>query len=218
MKFTLKTSSIAVMVIVSTSAFAAAPNSVTQTAGTEIHWSGKVPMEFQDMGVILTSTNGIPLTEALKGGDIHFLKKGATGYDGTFESSDIPLELHYRNCELPAASGGSVSVDGSGIDCLAAGGRIILGDGADAIGDLVLNSTWELGSANFSIGGRFSPELAKDAKIKMNGNPMTPGTSIKLADGKPIFTAENPTSLPLLQTSAGTRYTVNASIVVSNGL
>ncbi len=46
MKFTLKASSIAVMAIVSASAFAAAPDSVTQTAGTEIHWSGKVPMEF----------------------------------------------------------------------------------------------------------------------------------------------------------------------------
>ncbi len=216
MKFTLKTSSIAVMAIVSTSAFAAAPDSVTQTAGTEIHWSGKVPMEFHDEGVILTSTNGIPLTEALKGGDIHFLK-GAAGYDGTFESSDIPLELHYRNCDLTATSGGSI--DGSGsVDCVASGGSYVSGDGADAIGDLVLNSTWELGSANFNIGGRFSPELAKDAKIKMNGSPMTPGTSIKLADGKPIFTAENSTSLPLLQTSAGTRYTVNASIIASNGI
>ncbi|MDG2642536.1 hypothetical protein P7M58_23665 [Vibrio parahaemolyticus] len=213
MKFTLKASSIAVMAIVSASAFAAAPDSETQTAGTEIHWSGKVPMEFSDNGVILTSQGGTPLTEALKGGDIHFLK-GATGYDGTFESSSIPLELHYRNCTL--ADG--VSVDGSGsVDCVADGGSYVLGEGADAIGDLIINSTWQLSSANFNVGGRENPELAATGKILMDGKEMIEGTSEVVADGKPVFTAANPAPASTLP-SPGTRYTVNASIIASNGL
>ncbi|HGF5258368.1 TPA: hypothetical protein ACF37V_004060 [Vibrio parahaemolyticus] len=213
MKFTLKASSIAVMAIVSASAFAAAPDSETQTAGTEIHWSGKVPMEFSDNGVILTSQGGTPLTEALKGGDIHFLK-GATGYDGTFESSSIPLELHYRNCTL--ADG--VSVDGSGsVDCVTDGGSYVLGEGADAIGDLIINSTWQLSSANFNIGGRENPELAATGQILMDGKAMVEGTSEVVADGKPVFTTANPTAASTLP-SPGTRYTVNASIIASNGL
>ncbi|HCH2301659.1 hypothetical protein [Vibrio parahaemolyticus] len=212
MKFTLKASSIAVMAIVSASAFAAAPDSVTQTAGTEIHWSGKVPMEFSDNGVILTSQGGTPLTEALKGGDIHFLK-GATGYDGTFESSSIPLELHYRNC---TKSDGTVDGTGS-VDCVTDGGSYVLGEGADAIGDLIVNSTWQLSSANFNIGGRENPELAATGQILMDGSAMTEGLSEVVANGKPVFTAANTTAATTLP-SPGTRYTVNAAIVASNGI
>ncbi|EIO4563032.1 hypothetical protein LQM11_003649 [Vibrio parahaemolyticus] len=212
MKLTLKTSSVAVMAIVSASVFAAAPDSEIQSAGTEIHWSGKVPMEFSDNGVILTSQNGTPLTEALKGGDLHFLK-GATGYDGTFESSSIPLELHYRNCTLTDGT-----VDGTGsVDCVADGGSYVLGEGADAVGDLITNSTWQLSSVNFNIGGRENPELASTGQILMDGAAMTEGTSEVVTNGKPVFTTVNTkpaSSLP----APGTRYTVNAAIMASNTL
>lgn len=212
MKFILKASSVAAIAVISASAFAAAPNSVTQTAGAEIHWSGKVPMEFSDDGVILTSQGGTPLTEALKGGDIHFLK-GATGYDGTFESSSIPLELHYRNCTL--ADG---TVDGSGsVDCVVSGGNYVLGEGADAIGDLITNSAWQLSNVNFNIGGRENPELASTGKILMDGTPMTEGATVVVANGKPVFTTANATAATTLP-APGTRYTVNAAIIASNNI
>ena len=211
----LKTSLVAGLSIASSVAFAAAPPSTeTQSAGTEIHWSAKVPMEFHYEGVILTSANGEPLTEALKGGDIEFLKGADDIYDGTFASSQIFLELHYRNC----VKGGEV-IDANGTtDCITDGGSYVDGNGKEAIGDLIEGSTWQLSSANFNIGGRVNPELQASGKIQMNGADMIAGdTATKVKDGKPVFTTINETA-PATAPSVGTRYTVNAAIIASNGI
>lgn len=215
----LKTSLVAGLSIASSVAFAAAPSTETQSAGTEIHWSATVPMEFHDEGVILTSANGEPLTEALKGGDIEFLKGADDTYDGTFASSQIFLELHYRNCELAGGGVDGGGVDGTGTtDCITDGGSYVDGNGKEAIGDLIENSTWQLSSANFNIGGRVNPELQASGKIQMNGADMSAGgTAEVVADGKPVFTTINETA-PATAPSVGTRYTVNAAIIASNGI
>lgn len=206
----LKTSLVAGLSIASSVAFAA-PSTETQSAGTEIHWSAKVPMEFNNEGVILTSANGEPLTEALKGGDIEFLKGADDTYDGTFASSQIFLELHYRNC-LPADGS---EPDGTGSDC---NGEYVGGNGEEAIGDLIEGSTWQLSSANFNIGGREDEDLEESGKIQMNGADMSLGAPAEVvADGKPVFTTINETA-PATAPSVGTRYTVNAAIIASNGI
>lgn len=179
---------------------------VTGSAGTELHWDGKVPFEFADEGVILTALHGTPLTEALKGGDLYIKK------DGTFESSTINLELHYRNC----TTAGVITSDGvcdSGV-----GGAWVTGDGADAIGDLIKDSKWSLMNNRFQVGGREDSELAATGEIRMDGTKIeVGGAEIPSTTGTAVFSTAN-TMAPAGAPAPTTKYSVFASIIASTGI
>ncbi len=196
MNFTLKATTIAVMTIASASAFAAAGD----TATTEIHWSGKVPMNITSEAVIITSLNGAPLTEALKGGELYVTQ------DGTFTSTEIPLELHQRNCSVDGTATGAIT------DC--ATGTPIMEDAPEAIGDLALNTDWTLDAATIMVGGRYNEEAADTTEVLMDNTPMVSGTAVSSASGQATFKAINATpsgTAPM----PGTLYTVNGVITAT---
>ncbi|MDG3424662.1 hypothetical protein P5E72_24575, partial [Vibrio parahaemolyticus] len=62
-----------------------------------------------------------------------------------------------------------------------------------------------------------NPELAATGQILMDGKAMVEGTSEVVASGKPVFTTANTTAATTLP-APGTRYTVNAAIMASNGI
>ncbi|EHK2924751.1 hypothetical protein J7Y46_004640 [Vibrio parahaemolyticus] len=203
MKFNLKMLAVATAVIASSSAFAAP----TMQAGTEIHWDGKIPMEFADEGVILTSLNGEPLTDALKGGSLYLAA------DGTYTSSSIPLEMHNRACDTDGDGIGDV-FDGT---CdTASGDAFITGNAADAVGDIIDTAAWELVDARYTVGGRENPELSSTASIQMNGTDIVEGAA-PVANAHPVFTTINDTA-PTATPSMGAQYSVYASIIASDTL
>ncbi|EHH1078770.1 hypothetical protein J7I01_004464 [Vibrio parahaemolyticus] len=204
MNFNLKMLAVATAVVASSSAFAAP----TMQAGTEIHWDGKVPMEFTDEGVILTGLNGEPLTDVLKGGSLYLET------DGKFTSSSVHLEMHHRACDTDADGVGD-SFDGS---CdTGAGAAFITGNTSEAVGDIIDTATWELAAARYTIGGREDPTLAGSAKIQMDGTDMAPGVAPTVAVARPAFTTVNETA-PTTAPSAGSQYSVYASIIASDAL
>ncbi|NNU14597.1 hypothetical protein HL669_23690 [Vibrio parahaemolyticus] len=207
MKTNIKMLTMVIGVVASSSAFAATTTPVHSEAGTEIHWDGKVPTEFNDDNVIMTSINGTPLNEALKGGDLYLAN------DGTFTSSSIPLELHYRVCDSDGA--GTMVTDGTD-DC--AGGSWVTGDVPEAVGDLIVDSDWALLDARYNVGGRENAELSTSAIIEMDGTALVEGAAaVSSTGGRPVFTTTNATPAATAP-SAGTKYSVYASIVASNAL
>ncbi|HIF9456469.1 TPA: hypothetical protein ACX6SN_001073 [Photobacterium damselae] len=119
--------------------------------------------------------------------------------------------MHYSVCETAGGADSGVT-DGSA-DCE----KFV--EGADAIGDLIEGSTRELSRAEFNIGGRENEALAASGQIFMDSAELTPGTPTVEANGKPQFTTVNATELTDdTLTQVGTRYTVNASIIASNGI
>ncbi|MCD1416916.1 hypothetical protein IOC51_23105 [Vibrio parahaemolyticus] len=204
MKFNLKMLAVTSAIMASSSVFAAA----TMQAGTEIHWDGKVPMEFADEGVILTSLNGEPLTDALKGGALYLAA------DGTYTSSSIPLELHHRACD---STGDGVGDSFDGTCDTTAGAAFITGNTADAVGDIIDTAAWELVDARYTIGGREDPTLSGTAKIQMDGGDMTEGAPATTAVARPVFTTINETA-PSTAPSMGSQYSVYASIIASDSL
>lgn len=185
----------------SSAAFAAAP---TGTAGTEIHWDGKVPYEFAADGIILTGQSGNPLTEALKGGDLYLAK------DGTYTSSAITLELHYRACDTASV----ITTDGT---CdTSAGGAWVAGDGADAIGDITPDSKWAVASVRYTVGGRNDPTLAGTAEIQLAGTKLDT-TATAITGNTAVFTTINETA-PSIEPTPTTKYAVFASITASTGI
>ncbi|HIF9201256.1 TPA: hypothetical protein ACX6QC_002688 [Photobacterium damselae] len=204
MKFNKIAMLTAIAGIFSATAVTAAP--VTGSAGTELHWDGKIPFEFADEGVILTALHGTPLTEALKGGDLYLQK------DGTFESSSINLELHYRKCD----TSGVITSDGT---CdTSAGGSWVPGDDAAAIGDLIKDSKWSLMNNRFQVGGRENAELAASGEIRMDGTKIeVGGAAVASTIGTAVFTTANATA-PAAVPAATTKYSVFASIIASTGI
>ncbi|MCQ9091073.1 hypothetical protein [Vibrio alginolyticus] len=210
MKFNLKMLAVATAIMASSSAFALPGGSgaTAQRAGTEIHWDGKVPMEFADEGVILTSLNGEPLTDTLKGGALYLAA------DGTYTSSSIHLELHHRACDTDGDSVGD-SFDGT---CdTASGAAFITGNDANAVGDIIDTAAWELVDARYTIGGREDPTLSGTAKILMDGGEMTEGAPATTAVARPVFTTVNGEA-PFTAPSMGSQYSVYASIIASDSL
>ncbi|EKK9972061.1 hypothetical protein V4F45_000591 [Vibrio parahaemolyticus] len=208
MKNNIKMLAMVIGVVASSSVFAAATTPTHSEAGTEIHWDGKIPTEFNDENVIMTSLNGTPLNEALKGGDLYLEN------DGTFTSSSIPLELHYRVCDSDG-TGTTMVTDGTD-DCT--GGSWVTGDVPEAVGDLIVDSDWALLDARYNVGGRESAELSASAVIEMDGTPLVEGAAaIASTGGRPVFTTTNETAATTAP-SAGTKYSVYASILASNAL
>ncbi len=201
MRFNLKVLAVATAVIASSPVFAAPSAGTTVEAGTEIHWSGDVPTETGTENVILTSLNGVPLTEALKGGDLY------VSNDGTFTSSSIPLELHYRTC----ADGGSM--DTSGVDTCTEWAT-----GSDEIGDLVTETDWNLLNTRVQIGGVEEEDVA--AQVLLDSAPMTAGTAIASSTGTAKFTTVNDTATVAEgeAVESGTLFSVFASVVASKTL
>ncbi|MGF1873321.1 hypothetical protein [Photobacterium indicum] len=206
MNTNMKVLAATVAVITSSSALAAA---VTGTAGTEIHWDGKVPYEFADEGIILTGQHGIPLTEALKGGDLYLAK------DGTYTSSSIPLELHYRACEGGGTGTGITNTDGV---CDTSAGAWVEGEGKDAIGDITLNSKWAVASVRYTVGGRNDAVLADTAEIQLAGTKLDT-TPTGITGNTAVFTTVNTAKAAAgSEPAPTTKYAVFASITASTGI
>ncbi|XEV12237.1 hypothetical protein ACBZ90_17885 (plasmid) [Vibrio alginolyticus] len=206
MKFNLKMLAVATAIMASSSAFAAA--TATQRAGTEIHWDGKVPLEFHDEGVILTGLLGTPLNDALKGGSLYLTK------EGTFTSSSIRLELHHRACD---ADGDGVGDSFDGTCDTAGGAAFITGDTKEAVGDIIDTAAWALVDARYTIGGREDPTLSSTAAIQMDGVDMVEGEAATTAVARPKFSTINDTA-PTTAPSIRTPYSVYASIIASDSL
>ena len=201
MKFNLKMLAVATAVMTSSAFAAGLPGGTTATAGAELHWDGKVPVEVTSDSVILTGLNGTPLTTELKGGSLYIEK------DGSFTSSGIPLELHHRMCDDGASDG---TCDTS------SGASFVTGEEADAVGDIIDTATWTLMASRYTVGGRETPDLDA-ATIDMDGTPLVIGTA-STAAVRPVFTTKYTPDVGAVAPAPGTQYAAYASIIASTAL
>ncbi|EJG1885655.1 hypothetical protein BS049_RS23280 [Vibrio parahaemolyticus] len=202
MKFNLKMLAAATAAIASSSVFAA-DITAPSAAGAELHWDGKVPMEVTGESVILTGLGGVPLTTELKGGSLYIEK------DGSFTSSGIPLELHYRMCSDGTTSDGSC-------DAAGAVGDFVAGEGADAVGDIVSDASWTLMASRYTVGGRETSEL-DEATININGATLAVG-DVGVSAERPVFTTEYTPSPLGGSATPGAQYAAYASILASKAI
>lgn len=171
-------------------------------ATTEIHWSGKVPFESNTDGVIMTALGGTPLTPTLKGGDL-FLET-----NGSFKSSTIPLELHYRTC----LDSDGVVVTTNGVCDTGAGGTMTWGEEDTDIGDLIVDTSWKLINSRYTVGGVDDP--ASPAKINLDGEELVTGTAKTIASGVATFSTVSEVSGTEV-IAPNTQYGVYASVLAS---